>query len=337
LVISRADSQEPFSFVPFDPKRELCSEDGNANFQVWTFENPMISDVLDMFFSFYWEFNNECFIFPLDSFKYSFSEFTLERKLKRSWLSSNNTSVPPSLIEPELVSAASDNKDPPQIRSEHKVSHLEAHNQLLNFHINGISLSPSLDRAISPIQNWNNLSNVNTECSSVRSNEDQIDISPSQCYSLSVSGSSVPSGNVVKRESPILVPPRLKRTLSLIPSNEQEHQMSVPDTKHPVTPVGLFSQQDLHSIEDNVCISQRAFSDSPIDNSQGNILGSFNFKPPLETPKCSPKRTFKVKILKDDNNVDDSEVQYIGKNPIKDAIKIAEYEGKSFKMRKYHK
>jgi hypothetical protein len=133
---------------------------------------------------------------------------------------------------------------------------------------------------------------------------------------LNNSGSSVPSGLLVKRESPLLAPPRLKRTLSLIPSNEQEHQMSVPDTKHPVTPVGLFSQQELHSIEDNVCLSQRAFSDSPIDNSQDNLIGSFNFKPLLETPKCSPKRTFNVKILKDDINEDDPEVQYTGKGPI---------------------
>jgi hypothetical protein len=76
----------------------------------------------------------------------------------------------------------------------------------------------------------------------------------------------------------------------------------------------------LHPIEDNVCLSQRAFSDS-----QDNLLGSFNFKPLLETPKCSPKRTFKVKILKDDVDEDDPEVQYTGKGPIKNAIKIAEY------------
>jgi hypothetical protein len=77
-----------------------------------------------------------------------------------------------------------------------------------------------------------------------------------------------------------------------------------------------------------VCLSQRAFSDS-----QDNLLGSFNFKPLLETPKCSPKRTFKVKILKDDVNDDDPEVHYIGKN----AFKIAEFEDKPFKIRKYHK
>jgi hypothetical protein len=93
LVISRAGSQEQFSFVPLEPKKDPCSEDGNANFIVWTFENPMILDVLDMLFSFYWEFDNACFIFPMDPFKYSFSEFPLERKRKRSWISSNNTSV----------------------------------------------------------------------------------------------------------------------------------------------------------------------------------------------------------------------------------------------------
>jgi hypothetical protein len=89
-----------------------------------------------------------------------------------------------------------------------------------------------------------------------------------------------------------------------------------------------LTEQVLHPNEDNVCLSQRAFSDS-----QNNLLGSFNFKPLLETPKRSPKRTFKVKILNDDVNDDDPEVQYIGKN----SVKIAEYEGKPFKMRKYHK
>jgi hypothetical protein len=135
----------------------------------------------------------------MDSFKYSFSDFPLEHKRKRFWISSNDTSVSPFLIEPELVSAVSDNKDPPQERSEYKVNHLEAHNQLFNFHISGISLSPSLNRAISPIQNWSGLSYVNTECSSLRSNEDQTHITPSRCHSLNNSGSSVPSVDLDKR------------------------------------------------------------------------------------------------------------------------------------------
>jgi hypothetical protein len=66
----------------------------------------MISDVLDMLFSFYWEFDNACFIFLVDSFKYSFSQFPLERKGKHSWIFSNNTSVDsPTLTEPDQVSA----------------------------------------------------------------------------------------------------------------------------------------------------------------------------------------------------------------------------------------
>jgi hypothetical protein len=149
LVISRAGSKEPFSFIPFDPKKEPRSEDGNANFEEWTFENPMISDVLDMLFSFYWEFDNACFIFLMDSFKYSFSEFPLERKRKRSWMDLSNTCVSPSLIEPERVSAVSDNEDPPQERSDYKVSCLETHDQF-NFHIYGTSSSPSSDWANSP-------------------------------------------------------------------------------------------------------------------------------------------------------------------------------------------
>jgi hypothetical protein len=198
---------------------------------------------------------------------------------------------------------------------------------------------PSSDRAISPIKDWNNSCNLNTNCSSLRSNEDQIYLSPSRCHSLNDSGSSTPSGLLVKRGFPLLVIPRLKRTLSIIPSsNELEHQMSVPDIEHPVTPVESFSERNLHSVEDlNACLSQCAFSDFPIDNFQNNLIGSFNFKPLLESPKCSPKRTFKVKILKDDNNDDDLEVQYTGKGPIKNAIKIAEYEGKPVKMRKFHK
>jgi hypothetical protein len=32
LVISRAGSQEPFSFILLDPKKEPCSEEGNDNF-----------------------------------------------------------------------------------------------------------------------------------------------------------------------------------------------------------------------------------------------------------------------------------------------------------------
>jgi hypothetical protein len=98
--------------------------------------------LLDILFSFYWEFDNACFILPLDSFKYSFSEFPLERKRKRSWISSNNTSVSPSLIEPECVSAMPDNKDSPQERSEYKTSRLDEQDQL-NFHFYGTSLSPS--------------------------------------------------------------------------------------------------------------------------------------------------------------------------------------------------
>jgi hypothetical protein len=121
LVISKAGSKEPFSFVPFDPKKEPCSEDGNANFEVWTFQNPMTSDVLDMLFSFYWEFHNACFIFPIDSFKYSFSEFPLERKCKRSWLDSRNTCLTPSLLESECVLAVFDIEVPPPERSDYKV------------------------------------------------------------------------------------------------------------------------------------------------------------------------------------------------------------------------
>jgi hypothetical protein len=52
LVISSVGSQEPSIFVPFDPKKEPSFEDGNANFEVWTFENPITSDVLDILFSF---------------------------------------------------------------------------------------------------------------------------------------------------------------------------------------------------------------------------------------------------------------------------------------------
>jgi hypothetical protein len=149
LVISKAGSKEPFSFVPFDPKKEPSSEDGNFNFKVWTFENPMISDVLNMLFSFYWEFDNVCFIFPLDSIKYSFLEFPLERKLKRSWMDLSNTCVSPSLIEPECVSTVFDNEDPPQESSEYKVSRFEAHDQF-NVHIYGTSSSLSSDWANSP-------------------------------------------------------------------------------------------------------------------------------------------------------------------------------------------
>jgi hypothetical protein len=92
-----------------------------------------------MLFSFYWEFDNACFIFPVDSFKFSFSEFPLERKCKRSWIYLNNMSVSPSLLEPERVSARSDNGDPPLERSEYKVSRLEAHKQLSDFLISGLS------------------------------------------------------------------------------------------------------------------------------------------------------------------------------------------------------
>jgi hypothetical protein len=61
--------------------------------------------------------------------------------------------------------------------------------------------------------------------------------------------------------------------------------MSVPDTKHLITPGGLSSEHDFHSVEDlNACLSQCAFLDSPINNSQENLEGSFNFKPLLETP-----------------------------------------------------
>jgi hypothetical protein len=81
--------------------------------------------------------------------------------------------------------------------------------------------------------------------------------------------------------------------------------MSVQDTKQPVTPLMSFSEQVLHLNEDSVCLSQHAFSDSHIDNNNNDLLGSFDFKPLLETPKCSPKRAFKIKILKDDSNNDD--------------------------------
>jgi hypothetical protein len=99
--------------------------------------------------------------------------------------------------------------------------------------------------------------------------------------------------------------------------------MSVPDTKHSVTPVVSSSEYSLNSVEDlNACFSQHAFLDSQnINNtknsnsnincnnieeiSQDNLRGSFDFKPLLETPKSSLKRTFKIKILKDDNNNND--------------------------------
>jgi hypothetical protein len=42
----------------------------------------------------------------------------------------------------------------------------------------------------------------------------------------------------------------------------------------------------------------------------------------LETSKCVPKKSFKIKILKDDVNNDDPEVQFIGKG----STKVAEYE-----------
>jgi hypothetical protein len=82
------------------------------------------------------------------------------------------------------------------------------------------------------------------------------------------------------------------------------------------------------------------FLDSLNDNNINNDVdfrGFFDFKPLIETPKCSPKRTFKVKILKDDNNNDDPEVQFTGRSPKEGAIKIAEYQGSPVKMRKFHK
>jgi hypothetical protein len=52
LVISRTGFEEVLNFVPFDPEKEPFSEDGNINFEVWTFENLMISDMVDLLFSF---------------------------------------------------------------------------------------------------------------------------------------------------------------------------------------------------------------------------------------------------------------------------------------------
>jgi hypothetical protein len=42
----------------------------------------------------------------------------------------------------------------------------------------------------------------------------------------------------------------------------------------------------------------------------------------LETPKCVPKKSFKIKILKDDLVDDDQEVQFIGRG----VTKVEEYE-----------
>jgi hypothetical protein len=52
----------------------------------------------------------------------------------------------------------------------------------------------------------------------------------------------------------------------------------------------------------------------------------------LETPKCVPKKSFKIKILKDDVINDDPKIQYTNKR----ITKIEEYQGEPFKMRTFY-
>jgi hypothetical protein len=81
----------------------------------------MLSDVVDLLFSFYWNFDNVCFIFPVDPFEFS-SQFPLQRNHKRSWVFSDNTDVfSPTFTEPDEVSAVSDDKDSSQLREERRI------------------------------------------------------------------------------------------------------------------------------------------------------------------------------------------------------------------------
>jgi hypothetical protein len=134
----------------------------------------MISDVMVLLFSFYWEFDNACFIFLVDSFKYS-SQFPLQRKWKCSWVFSDNAGVfSPTVTEPSEVSVVSDEENSSQLREERRTRRLKAQQKLRKFHDDGIVSSPSLERAVSLIQVWNVTNNVNTNCSTLISNDNQI-------------------------------------------------------------------------------------------------------------------------------------------------------------------
>jgi hypothetical protein len=117
LIISRAGCEDPLDFVPIDLKKEPSCEDGNANLEVWTIENPMLLDVVDLLFSFYWNFDNTCFII----------QFPLQCNHKRSWVFSDNTDVfSPTVTEPDEVSALSDDEDSSQLREERRIKRLKA-------------------------------------------------------------------------------------------------------------------------------------------------------------------------------------------------------------------
>jgi hypothetical protein len=239
----------------------------------------------------------------------------------------------------------SDNEDSSHLREERKMRHLWAQRELSNFHDDGVVSSPSLERAVSLIQDWQVSDNVITNYSFLISNDDHIYDSPSRCYTSNRSVSSVTSGSsssltkenldinnltdkLVTGGSPIFVPPKLKRIFFSSASKLEQQIMSVFNTRSPVTPsLSPFLQVSPLS-EDNVTSQQCAFS-----NVQDNFLGSFNFKLLLETPKCVPKKSFKIKILKDDLVDDDPEVQFTGRG----VTKLKEYEGEPFKVRKFYK
>jgi hypothetical protein len=121
----------------------------------------MISDLVDLLFSFYWEFDNACIIFPVDSFKCS-SQFPLQRKWKRSWVFSDNTGNSPTVTKSDEVSVVSDDEDSSQLREDCRKRRLRSQRKLRKFH-DGIVTSPSLERAVSLIQDWNVINNVNTD------------------------------------------------------------------------------------------------------------------------------------------------------------------------------
>jgi hypothetical protein len=101
----------------------------------------------------------------------------------------------PSITEPDEVSVMLDDEDSSHLREERKMRHLEAQHKLSIFHDDEVVSSPSLERAVSLIQDWHVSDNVNIDDSSLISNDDQIYDLPSRCYTSNHSGSSVPSGS----------------------------------------------------------------------------------------------------------------------------------------------
>jgi hypothetical protein len=95
-------------------KESPKADDGNIEFEVWTIENPMVTNAMNMIFGIYLEFDYACFIFLWIHLSFHIN-FHWNRNGKGLGCF-RKIVITQSITEPDDISTKIEESDSPQVR-----------------------------------------------------------------------------------------------------------------------------------------------------------------------------------------------------------------------------